>query len=152
MFSNTKKETPRETVSTSSSIISKETSLEGNLHTTGNLRIEGKVVGSVQAKAKVVLGNTAWIKGDIVAQNVEIGGEVQGTVKTFGLLTLRSTAIVRGDIATTKLIFEEGAKFNGKCHMDSALKEDKQAPTPEMLLSKNQSKPAPHAAKASLSQ
>lgn len=123
MFGSTNKEVVREESSHSSNIIGKETSLEGDLHTSGNLRVEGKVVGSIQTKAKVVLGDTSVVKGDIIAQTAEIGGELHGTIKVSGLLTLKSTAVVTGDIITSKLVFEEGAKFNGTCNMGTPVKE-----------------------------
>jgi cytoskeletal protein CcmA (bactofilin family) len=117
MFNNNKKVIQETEVNNSSNIIGKGTHLEGNLHTTGNLRIEGKVIGAITTKAKLVLGATSWVKGNIIAQNAEIGGEVQGTIEVSGLLILKPTAIVQGDIITNKLVFEEGAKFNGKCKM-----------------------------------
>lgn len=118
MFSKkNKKEMQEVETNNSSNIIGKGTTLEGNLSTSGNIRIEGKLVGSVATKAKLVLGNTSWVKGNILAQNAEVGGEVNGIIEVSGLLILRSTAIVQGDIITNKLVFEEGAKFNGKCKM-----------------------------------
>jgi len=107
----------------SSNIIGKETSLEGNLNTPGSLRVEGKVKGSIQANAKVVLGETSGVEGDITAHTVEIGGVVQGTIKVSGLLTLKHTAVVNGDIMASKLVFEAGARFNGQCNMDKLPKE-----------------------------
>lgn len=123
--------------SNSSNIIGKGTSLDGNLNTAGNLRVEGKVSGSIHTKAKAVLGDTSVIEGDIVAQNAEIGGQVQGTIRISGLLTLKPTAVVKGDIITSKLLFEEGAKFNGKCQMGGAVKETKLAQPPSAAHQKN---------------
>jgi cytoskeletal protein CcmA (bactofilin family) len=109
-------------VNNANNIIGKGTTLEGTVTTSGNIRIEGKLIGAITSKAKLVLGNTAWVKGNIIAQNAEIGGEVQGTIEVGGLLVLKHTAIVQGDIITSKMVFEEGAKFNGKCKMgDSEL-------------------------------
>lgn len=123
MFKNNKKSVTETEVNNSSNIIGKGTSLEGNLATTGNLRVEGKVIGAITTKAKLVLGATSWVKGHIIAQNAEIGGEVQGTIEVSGLLSLKSSAVVQGDIITNKLVFEEGAKFNGKCKMGSQFKQ-----------------------------
>lgn len=118
MFSkNNSKEVQEAEINNSNNIIGKGTTLEGNVTTSGNIRIEGKLIGAITSKAKLVLGNTAWVKGNIIAQNAEIGGEVQGTIEVGGLLILKHTAIVQGDIITSKLVFEEGAKFNGKCKM-----------------------------------
>jgi len=117
MFSNNKKELNEVEINNSSNIIGKGTSLEGNLNTAGNLRIEGKMVGAITTKAKLVLGATSWVKGNIIAQNAEVGGEVEGTIEVSGLLTLKPTAVVQGELITNKLVIEEGAKFNGKCKM-----------------------------------
>jgi len=126
MFSNTKKEIAPTELSNANNIIGKGTSLIGDLNTTGNVRVEGKVEGSIQTKAKLVLGDTSIVEGNIVAQTAEIGGEIQGTITVSGLLILKPTAIVNGDIITSKLVFEEGAKFNGKCSMNNSLKESKE--------------------------
>ncbi|MEL6412976.1 MAG: polymer-forming cytoskeletal protein [Bacteroidota bacterium] len=127
----------KEAVSNASNIIGKGTSLDGNLDTAGNLRVEGKVIGSIQSKAKIVLSNTALVEGNIIAQNAEIGGEVQGTVRITGLLILKPTALINGDIITAKLVFEEGAKFNGKCNMGGPVKETKLTKTPYDLHKQN---------------
>ncbi|CDG49359.1 bactofilin family protein [Cardinium endosymbiont of Bemisia tabaci] len=114
MFNNKIKQTNPVAIS---NIIGQGSHLEGNIQTTGNLRIEGKVTGGIKAKAKVVLSHTAQIEGNIVAQNAEIGGEVKGSIEVIELLVLKSTAMVWGDIVTSKLVFEEGACFDGKCKM-----------------------------------
>lgn len=127
MFNNKIKQTNPVAIS---NIIGQGSHLEGNIHTTGNLRIEGKVTGGIKAKAKVVLSHTAQIEGNIVAQNAEIGGEVKGSIEVIELLVLKSTAMVWGDIITSKLVFEEGACFDGKCKMG---KEHKVPPAPLLL-------------------
>lgn len=119
MFSSKLHKEPEGSVNMSN-IIGKGSSVEGSITTIGNLRIEGKVIGKIQAKAKVVLSHTAQIQGDICAQNAEIGGEVQGTIEVSELLVFKSTAIVTGDIVAAKLVFEEGAYFDGKCKMGKA--------------------------------
>jgi cytoskeletal protein CcmA (bactofilin family) len=152
MFSSAKKEISREELSNSSNIIGKGTSLEGNLNTAGNLRVEGKIGGSIQTKAKVVLGETAVVEGNIIAQTAEISGEVQGTIKVSGLLTLKPTAVINGDITTSKLVFEEGAKFNGKCNMGNSLKEIKATQPPTTSYKKNDSPIEPRLQQVTLSQ
>ncbi len=118
MFTNNKKETiVKQEVNQINNIIGQGTTIEGNIKTQGNMRIEGKVVGEVTTKAKIVLGCSAKIKGNIVAQNAEIGGEIQGVVETSALLILKPTAVVQGDIIANKLIIEADAQFNGKCKM-----------------------------------
>ncbi|WP_243018583.1 MULTISPECIES: bactofilin family protein [Candidatus Cardinium] len=114
MFNNKTKSANPVTIS---NIIGQGSHLEGNINTTGNLRIEGKITGGIKTKAKLVLSHTAQVEGNIVAHNAEIGGEVKGTIEVVELLVLKSTATVWGDIVANKLVFEEGAYFDGKCKM-----------------------------------
>ncbi len=116
MFTNKEDERVSE-ISSSSNTISKETSIEGNVETSGNLRVEGKIMGNIRAKSKVVLGSSARVEGKIFAQNADIEGTVKGTVQCEGLLTLKSNANIKGDIHTGKLVMESGAQFDGKCKM-----------------------------------
>lgn len=125
MFSNkTEKMTPQD-ISNSSNIIGKGTILEGNIESLGNIRIEGKVNGSVKSKSKVALGNSSYVEGNIIAQNAEIAGAVKGVVEVIEQLILRPSATIDGDIITNKLIVESGAKFNGGCKMGVTQKEIK---------------------------
>ncbi len=106
-------------ISNSSNTISKDTTIDGNVETTGNLRIEGKVKGNIRARSKVVLGVSGEVEGKIFAQTADIEGAVKGTVQVEGLLTLKSNAHIKGDINTGKLVMEAGAVFDGRCKMGS---------------------------------
>ena len=109
-----------EEVHTASTHIGKGTTVEGNIETAGNIRIDGRVNGFVRSKAKVALGPVSAVEGNITAQNADIEGDVHGKIEITELLTLKSTAVVNGDIATGKLLVEPGATFNGNCSMGSS--------------------------------
>ena len=119
MFTNNKKDSRMAEISNSANTISKETSIDGNVETTGNLRIEGKVKGNIRARSKVVLGISGEVEGNIYAQTADIEGTVKGMVQVEGLLTLKSNAHIKGNINTGKLIMEAGAVFDGRCKMGS---------------------------------
>ncbi|TDG95167.1 bactofilin family protein [Cardinium endosymbiont of Culicoides punctatus] len=119
---------------TVSNIIGQGSNLEGNISATGNIRIEGKITGGIQTKAKAVLSHTAQVQGNIFAQNAEIGGEVRGTIEVVELLVLKSTAVVFGDIIASKLVFEEGACFDGKCKMGKNKPQQNEPVTPDASL------------------
>lgn len=124
MFSNNQKEKVKtEEASNSSSIIGKGTSVEGDLKTVGNIRIEGDVKGNVHCKAKIALGQSSYVEGIVYAQNAEIAGEIQGSIEVSELLILRPTAVIHGDIVTNKLVVESGATFNGSCRMGVTVNE-----------------------------
>ena len=125
MFKNKQENMATQDASNSSNIIGKGTIVEGNIETYGNIRVEGKVNGSVKSKSKIALGQSSYVEGNIIAQNAEISGEVKGVVEVSDQLILRPTAVIAGDIVTNKLIVESGATFNGGCKMVIAQKEIK---------------------------
>lgn len=117
----------------SSNVISRETHITGDITAQGNIRIEGTVDGMVKSTTKVVIGDSAIIKGNISSKEAEISGKVEGEVECSDLLFLKKSAIINGNITTQKLVVENGAVFNGKCQMNSnSLKisksEDKEDP------------------------
>ena len=114
-----------EDLSNSSNTIGKGTTIQGNLETYGNIRVDGRVVGNIVTKSKLVLGQSSFVDGNVLAQNAEVLGEVKGKLEVTDLLTLKPSAQVHGDIITNKLVVETGAKFNGGCKMGSAVKEIK---------------------------
>jgi len=127
MFNNKEsKKEQTEVAASDTTHVAKGTVLTGDVETGDNIRIEGKVVGNVICKSKVVLGGgTSIIEGNILSQNAEIYGEVKGKVEISELLTLRATAVIQGDIITNKLLVESGAVFNGFCKMGVTGKEIK---------------------------
>jgi len=120
MFNNKNQKMNEEELSNSSNIIGKGTTVEGNLESFGNIRVEGRIIGSVKSKSKIALGQSSYVEGDILAQNAEVSGEVNGKVEVSELLILKATAIIKGDIVTNKFIVESGAAFNGSCKMGVA--------------------------------
>jgi len=101
----------------SSNVIAKETNIKGDIEATGNIRIEGAVEGVVKSKSKIVIGESAYIKGNLFSTEAEISGKIEGQVTCTEILYLKKSALVSGDIITKKLVVENGATFNGKCQM-----------------------------------
>lgn len=113
-----KEETKTEDLSGNiNNIIAKGTSITGDIDAAGNMRIDGKIKGNIKCKSKVVTGKGSLIDGNIYAQNAEIEGDITGLLEIAEMLILKPTAVVHGDIRTTKLVVENGAKFNGSCKM-----------------------------------
>jgi cytoskeletal protein CcmA (bactofilin family) len=124
MFNKEEKKVAEE-LSNSSNTIGKGTTVEGNIETYGNLRVDGRVVGNIVTKSKLVLGQTSQVEGNILAQNAEVLGEIKGKIEVSDLLILKPSSVIRGDILTSKLIVETGATFNGGCKMGNVMKEIK---------------------------
>lgn len=93
------------------------TVLSGDLTSDSDIRIDGRVIGNVTTKAKLVVGASGIVDGNVICQNAYIEGRVNGKVAVTDLLVLRETAYVDGDISIKKLVVEDGATFNGRCVM-----------------------------------
>ena len=99
------------------STISHGTTLTGDIQSDNDLRIDGYISGNIHCKAKVVLGESAVIDGDVDAANADIFGMVNGNVTTSELLCLKSKCVINGNISVGRLDIEANATFNGKCTM-----------------------------------
>lgn len=95
----------------------KGTRIVGSVESEGDIRIDGSLEGTLTTKAKLVVGSTGFIEGDVVCSNAIVEGTVEGKMDVQELLFLKSGAVINGDINTRKLVVEEGARFNGRCNM-----------------------------------
>lgn len=95
----------------SASVLSSDLTVTGNLRTTGDIVIEGIVDGDIRAHLLTV-GETATIRGEIVADDIVINGRVIGRVRGLKV-RLTSTARVEGDIIHKTIAIESGAHFEG---------------------------------------
>jgi cytoskeletal protein CcmA (bactofilin family) len=99
--------------------LKKGTTINGDLSSESDARIDGVINGNLNVKGKIIIGNTGEITGDITCAFCEISGKVKGKLMIKENLTLKSTADYTGDITVNKLIIEPGALFNGTCKMSS---------------------------------
>src|SRR5204862_6560717 len=97
------------------------------------IRIDGTVHGSVSSKAKVVIGTTGLIEGDVYGQNSDVSGTIKGKTTVIDLLVLKSTSKIIGDLVTGKLVVEVGATFTGSCNMGPEIKDIKNGDKPTEL-------------------
>jgi cytoskeletal protein CcmA (bactofilin family) len=127
MFDKNKPEAtkPNEVTSSSINLIGAGTTIEGDVKSNGDIRIDGTVIGTVTSKAKVVIGSTGSIEGDINCQNADISGTVKGKTNVSDMLFLKSSARITGDILSSKLVVESGASFTGSCNMGPVIKDIK---------------------------
>jgi cytoskeletal protein CcmA (bactofilin family) len=93
------------------SILSSDLTVVGNLKTSGDIQIEGTVEGDIRAHLLTV-GESATIRGEIVADDIVVNGRVIGRVRGLKV-RLTSTARVEGDIIHKTIAIESGAHFEG---------------------------------------
>jgi len=98
-------------------IIGAETEIEGQIKTKGDIRIDGKLKGTLFAEGRVVVGEEGKITGEIECSNIEIYGKIYGKIVVKELTMLKATSYIEADIITKKLGVEPGAVFTGHCDM-----------------------------------
>lgn len=106
----------------------KGTVLEGTISSENDIRIDGIIKGTLTCKAKVIIGPTGFIDGEVRCENAIIEGKFEGNLKVNDLLHVKETAIVNGDIKTNKLVVQSGAVFNVLCNMNDSAKPNVQKP------------------------
>ncbi len=99
--------------------LAKGTTIEGNLRCDNDLRVDGAIKGKLICKAKVIIGPTGAVEGEIQCQNAVIEGRFKGILQVTELLNVRETAEIDGEITTNKLLVQSGAKFNVACKMET---------------------------------
>ena len=100
------------------SFLGAQSQLNGELSSTGILRLDGTVTGTIRAD-QVLLTETAVIKGDIIAGKIFVGGQVEGNLKAEDLVEIRPKGRVLGKIVTPKFHVMSGGEFNGQITMQS---------------------------------
>ena len=95
--------------------ISAGTVIKGEIQTPYDLRIDGTFEGKIQTKGRVVIGETAIIKGDIICENIDLWGKVDGDLFVKDTLALKEGCKMNGNINISRLAVELGATFNGTC-------------------------------------
>lgn len=97
--------------------ISKGSEVKGDIHTAGNLRVDGTVHGNVRAEGDIEVSAGGVIEGkNVSARNIIIHGLVKATLVAEGQLRIHSQGEVQGDVTAEALDIESGARFVGYSH------------------------------------
>ena len=111
----------------STTLISSETTITGDITFAGQLDIEGTVVGSVQgasgdAVLRVVSGGR--VAGEIKVPHATVNGKVEGDVHSSERLVLSEQALIDGDVYYNLIEMAAGAKVNGGLRHSSNVADD----------------------------
>ena len=123
---NTKNKTDMQQEKTNgggATLIGAGTTLKGDISSNSDLRIDGTVLGNIHSAAKIIIGSSGIVEGDIFCNQSDIVGKVSGNVRAKELLQLRGECVVTGNLYAGKLQVEPSATFNGQCHMGANIVE-----------------------------
>ena len=118
--------------------ISAGTVIKGEILSPTDIRIDGTFEGRVQSKGRVVVGESATIKGDIVCENIDLWGKVEGNLFVKDTLSLKEGCVVDGNLHIRRLAVELGATFNGTCRTITEAEFNKLAGTEAAAAAKQQ--------------
>lgn len=109
------------------SLIGAGTKVEGNIHFSGGLRVDGEVCGNVFAvgdtPSTLVISEHARIEGEIRVSHLVVNGTVIGPVMCGDFLELQPQARVTGDVEYGAIEMRLGAIVEGRLvHRGSAAK------------------------------
>jgi cytoskeletal protein CcmA (bactofilin family) len=96
-------------------LISKGTRIIGDVHFSGELNVEGQLVGNIIAdnNSELLISQSGQIEGQIQAPKVIVRGLVQGDIRCTKHLELGATAVVNGNVFYTLIEMVKGSQVNG---------------------------------------
>ena len=86
-------------------------SVVGKIECNGPAQVFGRIEGELRA-SDLLIGESAQIEGNVIAQNVTICGRVKGTIRAVRV-KLQNGGAVEGDIFHKSLSIDENSLFEG---------------------------------------
>lgn len=112
-----KKQKPRRPTGNFDTLISSRTTIEGDVHFSGGLHVDGHIRGKVLAEdgsdAVLRISEVGEITGDIAAPHVIINGTVHGDVYASAHLELAEKAAINGSVYYNLIQMAMGSSVNG---------------------------------------
>lgn len=103
------------------SLVANGTEITGDIQSSVDLRIDGRVNGAVHCTAKLAVGESGHIKGNITCDSAEISGTVRGQIFAKDILQLNGSASIQGDMEAARFVVADGASIRGKCTTSNSL-------------------------------
>ena len=99
-------------------LIGADTRVEGDIHFSGGLRVDGQIKGNVtepvDQACTLILSEHGSIEGSVTASKIVINGKVIGNVKAAQFIELQAKASIKGDVIYKSLEMHTGAVIEGK--------------------------------------
>ena len=93
--------------------IGKDTLLEGKITTREDICIQGRLHGTVESAASVLVPAGGEVEADIVARSVAIHGRVSGNVEAAETAEIGESGTLIGGIVASTVVVKAGATFEG---------------------------------------
>ncbi len=97
-------------------VLGPNTSAQGDIRSSGGVRIDGDFGGTIDIAGNLVIGEQAKVVATITANNVQVQGVVQGNI-TAKRLEVLDTGKLWGDIQVESFVLDDGGFYQGKSKM-----------------------------------
>jgi cytoskeletal protein CcmA (bactofilin family) len=94
------------------SVIDAWLNITGNLHSEGEVQVDGQINGDIHCQ-HLTVGKDATVIGNITAEEVVVRGKVTGIIRANRVI-LQDSARVDSEIFHKRIAIEEGAIFQGQ--------------------------------------
>ncbi|MES2547598.1 MAG: polymer-forming cytoskeletal protein [Pseudomonadota bacterium] len=99
-------------------LVGVDTRIEGDLHFSGGLRVDGAIRGNVSEQngspSTIIISENGRIEGAVTAAKIVLNGKVIGPVKASQFIELQTKARITGDLYYKSLEMHTGAVIEGK--------------------------------------
>jgi cytoskeletal protein CcmA (bactofilin family) len=102
-------------------ILARDLNFKGDIVTLGDLRIEGKVDGSILCSGKVIIGNYAEVRGPVKARWIDLMGFCKGDIYATEGANLASKSVLEGNLLTKSITISKDAIVEGTIKMEKFL-------------------------------
>lgn len=119
------------------------TIVKGEIHSDHDIRFDGYFDGNIYSKGRVIIGETAILKGELACDNLDIWGNFEGLVNVKDTTCLKSGSSFKGSIRSAKLVIELDSKFDGDSKMLTEAEYDKIFAATPSPIKANEPKQAP---------
>jgi len=125
---------------TISTLLGRDTVIEGTLTFKETIRVDGSVKGRlISPEGTLIVGENAQLDAEINVGVAIVRGKVTGRMEATQRIEIYAPAQVEGDISAPSIAIDSGVVFNGHCTMQSQQpklskmveKRSKDAPTEE---------------------
>jgi cytoskeletal protein CcmA (bactofilin family) len=106
-------------------LLGRGTRFEGKLHFEGRLRIDGSFSGQILCDDTLIIGEGAFVDGEVLAATVIIrGGKVRANIRATRSIELYVPAEVSGSLRAPEIFMDKGVQFTGNCTMGAVDADD----------------------------
>ncbi len=105
---------------TNATIISQNSSFEGEVLSEDDIRLDGFFKGEMTSGKKIIIGKNGVFYGELKCENLINKGKIKGNASVSNSTILFAKSKFNGILSTQNFKVEGGASFDGNCNTGSA--------------------------------